>query len=129
MNHAEFIHEVQYRAGLTSVELAEKATSAALETLAERISGDETDHLSAQLPPELVKPLQEGKQDPKSGEVFSLDEFVQRVSNREQVTLPEAMSHARLVLEVIAKAVTPGQWSDVKDNLPDEFESLWNPVS
>lgn len=73
--------------------------------------------------------LQQGKQEPKSGQVFSLEEFVQRVSDREQVTLPAATQHARLVLEVLQKAVTPGEISDVRSNLPADFEPLFSPVS
>ncbi|MBE9080438.1 DUF2267 domain-containing protein [Romeria aff. gracilis LEGE 07310] len=129
MKYNEFISEVQDRASLDSQAQAERATQATLQTLAERISGDETDHLCAQLTQELAQYLQQGKQEPKSGQVFSLEEFVQRVSDREQVTLPAATQHARLVLEVLQKAVTPGEISDVRSNLPADFEPLFSPVS
>lgn len=129
MKYSEFIHQVQNRASLDSQSHSERAIQATLETLAERISGDETEHLCAQLPQELTQYLQQGKQEPKRGQVFSLGEFVQRVSDREQVTLPEATQHARLVLEVLEQAVTPGEISDIRANLPADFEPLFSPVS
>ncbi|GFE70351.1 DUF2267 domain-containing protein [Chroococcus sp. FPU101] len=41
MKHDEFIGQVQNRAGLTSREEAKVATRAVLETLAERLAGNE----------------------------------------------------------------------------------------
>ncbi|MEH2241168.1 hypothetical protein [Nostoc sp.] len=36
-----------------------------------------------------------------SGERFSLDEFFGRVSQRESIDLPDAVHHARVVIEVL----------------------------
>lgn len=129
MKYDEFIKEVQHRAALESRDQAEVAARATLNTLAERIAGDETEDLAAQLPQELKSFLLEHKQEPKSAQTFSLDEFVKRVSDREQVDVPEATNHARLVFEVLAKAVTTGELEDVKANLPKDYEPLFTPVS
>ena len=60
MKGDEFIAEVKNLAELDSNEEAEKATRATIETLKERLAGDEPSNLAAQLPPE-VAPNVEGE--------------------------------------------------------------------
>lgn len=123
MKHDEFIGQVQHRARLNSRGAAEHATRATLETLAERLAGGEADDLAAQLPPELGEYLRgEGA---ALGERFSLDEFFQRVSLRERVDLPDAVFHARAVIEVLSLAVSKGEMDDVRAQLPAEFARLF----
>jgi uncharacterized protein (DUF2267 family) len=58
MKYDEFIKHVQSIAQLESWQAAEQATRATLETIAERIVGDEASQLAAQLPAELAQSLQ-----------------------------------------------------------------------
>jgi uncharacterized protein (DUF2267 family) len=123
MKHDEFIGQVQYRARLSSRGAAERATRATLETLAERLAGGEAKDLAAQLPPEIAEYLQGGWS--AMGERFSLAEFFRRVSQREGADLPDAVFHARAVIEVLSEAVSQGEMDDVRAQLPAEFDRLF----
>jgi uncharacterized protein (DUF2267 family) len=80
MKGDEFIAEVRNLAELDSNEEAEKATRATLETLRERLAGNEPSNLAAQLPPEIA-PYAEGD---GGRESFSVQEFYERVAEREK---------------------------------------------
>jgi uncharacterized protein (DUF2267 family) len=123
MKYDEFIGQVQNRARLSSREEAVKAIRATLETLAERLAGGEPKDLAAQLPEEIGAYLQHEKAG--TGERFSLDEFFKRVSEREGADLPVSVYHARVVIEVLTEAVTRGQMNDVRAQLPEEFDRLF----
>lgn len=123
MQFDEFVGEVQHLARLGSTGNAVRATAATLETLGERLHGDEADNLGAQLPYALAAYLRLARRK----ETFGLDEFFQRVAKREGsgVDLPDAAHHARVVVTVLEKAVTPGEWADAKAQLPDEWNALF----
>ena len=122
MKHDEFIGQVQHRARLSSRGAAERATRATLETLAERLSGGEAKDLAAQLPPEIGEHLRGSWS--AIGDRFSLDEFFKRVSRREGTDLPDAVFHARVVIEVLREAVSKGEMDDIRAQLPAEFDRL-----
>ncbi len=123
MQFHDFLGQVQNRAQMPSIEDALKATRATLSTLAERLGGEEPRHLAAQLPVEL-KNFLEG---PSSGmgERFDSDEFLHRISEKEGIDLPVAVYHTRVVLEVLGEAVSPGEMSDVKSQLPKDYQRLF----
>lgn len=123
MQHDEFIGQVQKRAHLSSRGNAELATRATLETLAERLAGREPFNAAAQLPKGIAQYLQH--EHAGSGERFSLDEFFERISQREGVELPEAVHHARMVVEVLSEAISPGEINDIRSQLPPEFDPLF----
>ncbi len=123
MKHDEFIGQVQHRARLGSRGEAERATRATLETLAERLAGGEAKNLASQLPQEIGEHLR--REWSGIGERFSLDEFFRRVSLREGVDLPDAIFHARAVIEVVSEAVSKGEMDDVRAQLPAEFDRLF----
>jgi uncharacterized protein (DUF2267 family) len=123
MKHDEFIGQVQHRAQLGSRGQAERATRVTLETLAERLAGGEAKDLAAQLPLEIGEHLTD--QWSAIGERFSLEEFFRRVSLREGVDLPDAIFHARAVIEVLSEAVSKGEMDDVRAQLPAEFDRLF----
>jgi uncharacterized protein (DUF2267 family) len=117
----QFISEVRNLAEVDSKEEAEKATSATLETLKERLAGNEPSNLAAQLPPEIAPYL-----DGEGGrESFSVDEFYERVAQREGVSQDEAVKHARAVATVVQTAVTGGEVDDVRSQLGNDYEELF----
>ena len=61
-----------------------------------------------------------------SFERLSLDDFFKRVGAREggSTELPDAVFHARCVMEVLQLAVTPGLVEKLHEVLPAEFEPL-----
>ncbi len=123
MQHDEFIAQVKHRANLRTSGDAELATRATLETLAERLAGNEANNVAAQLPRSIAQYLQH--QYAGAGVRLSLDEFLQRISLREGVELPQAANHARAVMEVFTEAISPGEIEDIRTQLPPEFELLF----
>lgn len=121
MKYDEFVGQVHHQARLASRGEAVRATHATLETLAERLTADQAEHLAAQLPQEIGKYLHLAN----GGGRFGLDEFFQRVAERETVDLPEAVHHARAVVSVLGDAVTEGELEHVLAQLPDEYEPLF----
>ncbi len=121
MKGDQFISEVRNLAEVDSKEEAEKATRATLETLKERLAGNEPSNLAAQLPPEIASYL-----DGEGGrESFSVDEFYERVAQREGVSQDEAVKHTRAVATVVQTAVTGGEVDDVRSQLGNEYEELF----
>ncbi|TVP61223.1 MAG: DUF2267 domain-containing protein [Nodularia sp. (in: Bacteria)] len=123
MQHDEFIGQVQNRAHLRSRGDAELATRATLETLGERLAGGEPADAAAQLPKGIAEYLQH--EDAGAGEPFSLDEFFQRVSQRESVDVADAVHHTRVVMEVLSEAISEGEMDDILSQLPSEFNPLF----
>ena len=102
-------------------EEAERAVRATLETLRERLAGNEPNNLADQLPPEIADPLRgEGGRDG-----FSLAEFYRRVADKECVEETEAIRHARAVATVVEEAVTTGGMDHVRDQLNPEYTELF----
>lgn len=123
MKYDEFIKHVQSTAQLESRQAAEQATRATLETVAERIVGNEASQLAAQLPAELGQYLRghEGE----NGHHFSIKEFYQRVSEKAGVEPVSAATQVRAVFTVLNEAVTPGEFADVKANFSPDYHELF----
>jgi len=123
VKYDQFIKHVQEEAQLNSREDAERATRATLETIKERIVGNEASQLAAQLPKELAQYLhgREGE----DGQYFKIDEFCQRVSAKEGVEQIVAVAHAKAVFAVLQQAVTPGEFADVRSNFSEDYEELF----
>ncbi len=123
MKHDKFIKQVQGAAQLNSQPEVERAIPATLETLKERIVGDEASQLAAQLPPEIGQYLQ-GREG-ENGQFFPLLDFYRRVSEKEGVEPTTAAIHVRAVFSVLQEAVTPGEIADVRANLSEDYEELF----
>jgi uncharacterized protein (DUF2267 family) len=123
MKYDEFIKAVQGLAQLESRQAAEQATRSTLETIAERILGDEASDLAAQLPAELGQYLRghEGE----NGHHFPLKEFYQRISQKSGTDLDAAAVQARAVFIVLNQAVTPGEFADVRSNFSEDYDELF----
>jgi uncharacterized protein (DUF2267 family) len=121
MKDDEFIAEVRNLAELGNDDEAEKATRATLETLRERLAGNEPSNLAAQLPPEIASYV-EGSGGQTS---FGVDEFYGRVAQKEGVSQDEAVRHARAVATVLQTAVTGGEFDDVRSQLGNEYKELF----
>lgn len=124
MKAPEITKEVMQRANIGSRTAADNAIRATLETLSEHLTEGAANNLVAQLPEEIAVYLQQ----PYAGigDRFSLDEFFQRVSQREGVGLLDATLHARVVTAVLAEAVTTGELDNVKSQLPPDLAQLFN---
>jgi uncharacterized protein (DUF2267 family) len=117
-----FIARVARRAALGLPE-AHRATAAVLETLAERIAGGEVDDLAEQLPPELRPPLERGKgRTGGKAQRMSLDEFADRVAEREGISYEQALDHARAVFATLRETLDDKEFSDLLSELPRGYQ-------
>ena len=122
MQYSEFVKRVAEGAGFDSTEEADRATTATLSVLGERLKGGEPKDAGAQLPPELADAI--GFRGP--GDIFDLTEFYRRVAEREgpRTLVTDAQWHAAAVMEVLLEAVSPGERDDILAQLPKEYASL-----
>ncbi|MGI9212035.1 MAG: DUF2267 domain-containing protein [Methylococcaceae bacterium] len=126
MKYEDFLGQVQHQARLASLEEAVRAIRATLETFGERLYGGSADNLAAQLPMEIGHFL---RTPPYHGR-FTLEDFYQRVAEREGRGLSDAIFHARVVLNVMEVAVDSGEMKKIRAQLPHEWDSLMgNPHS
>ncbi len=121
MKYDEFVGRVQNRARLADSGEAVRAIRATLQTLGERLYGNEADHLAAQLPNEIALYIDLAEQK----ESFSVQEFFKRIAERENVDLPESAHHTRAVISVVQDAVTAGEIDDVLEQLPEDWNELF----
>ena len=121
MKGEQFIAEVSNLAELDSNEDTEKAIRATLETLKERLADNEPSNLAAQLPPEIAVFV-----DGDGGrEAFSVQEFYERVAQKEGTNSEEAVKHAQAVATVLQTAVTGGELENVRSQLDNDYEELF----
>ncbi len=126
MTYEEFVGNVQHHARLGSEGDTMRAIEATLATLAERIPGDQADHLAAQLPAALGAYVKANRGADRTSESFDLGEFYERVARREGVDLPDAVHHAKVVMNVVREAITPGEMDHLWSALPDEYNEIFD---
>lgn len=123
MDHEQFVRYVErVVAGGLSFEDAERAIAATLTTLGECLAPADARNLAAQLTAELQRPLVGPHARPP---VRSLEEFLGRVADREDVTPSEALHHARAVFDALTEAVTGHELQHVREQLPDGLDTLF----
>lgn len=129
MNFDAFTGQVQHRLELPGTGESVRAIRATLTTLGERIQEGEARDLAASLPMEIDYYLTGAVRE--HGERFDWSEFVARVHEREGTGNPddhaEAAYHARVVMAVVAEAVAPTEFEQVRGQLPsdDGWDSLF----
>lgn len=125
MNHTEFIQLVATSPTVSPTQ-AEPIARAALQTLAERISGGQARDLASQLPEELRGYVRKPHESP---EPFGLAEFFERVQARAAVDLQSATDGTRAVLDTLREAVSAKEYGDFVSQLPKEFWQLTGPAA
>jgi uncharacterized protein (DUF2267 family) len=123
MQFHEFLGRVQDRARLSSLGDADTATRATLTTLRERLAGGEPKDIASQLTESIAKYLEApGREQPDR---FSLDEFYRRVRQRAGVDHETAVFQTHAVMSVLDDAVTSGELGDIRDQLPTDFDEIF----
>ncbi|MEA2290220.1 MAG: hypothetical protein QOD55_2217 [Solirubrobacteraceae bacterium] len=113
-----FVERVKRRADLDRLE-AERAAESVLETLAERLVAGEVEDLQAVLPERFRAALERGKvRGQAKPRRMSLDEFVDRVAGKEEVSFDEAFRHTQAVFATLAEALPPRELRDILHELP-----------
>jgi uncharacterized protein (DUF2267 family) len=121
MQYEEFIGHVRKRARSVSMDEAERAAQATLETLGERLTKQEREDLAEQLPGKLKGYLFRQE----AGQPLKLDEFFEEVSFRGGIDRPKAVKMTRAVLTTLRQAVSPGEIEDVLSQLPKDYHALF----
>lgn len=128
MQYQEFIDHVQQRAQLGNPEDAERLTQTVLGVLGERLYRTVCDNLASQLPKEM-KGFLFSSQPPENTwrdvQQFSLEEFYNRVSARMDIGYPAAVRQSRTVIAVVQETVSSGVIDNVRAELPNEFNELF----
>lgn len=124
VQHDEFVDELQHRIQTDSHGETHHAAHAVLETLGERIQDDEAKDLAGPLPMEIDRYLIEAD----GGQRFGWNEFVERVAERENSDYPDAQFHAQAVMTMVDETVPDSEMQDVRANLPDEYDDLFELV-
>ena len=119
MRYQDFIGRVAERAGLTAPE-AERAATAVLSTLAERIGAKEATDTASQLPKEL-QPALATVPVPKQ---FDAAEFVRRVAHRAGFDDGKARAATRAVFATLHEAVSHGELTDWEPELSADYVDL-----
>jgi uncharacterized protein (DUF2267 family) len=120
MEYEEIIEVTQRASGGLGSEAAERAAQATLQTLAERLPRGEARHILQELPAEL-KPWVYTETD---AEAFGIDEFLNRVAQREGVDVETALLRARAVFFALGDALSPREVEHLAANLPETYEPL-----
>ncbi|OCQ89877.1 hypothetical protein BCD64_18205 [Nostoc sp. MBR 210] len=123
MEYHEFITHVQSLSQSDSLEEAELATRATLETIKERVAESDIQDLAAQLPRKLSDYLQAQTQ--ASTQSFHLQEFIQRVSQKEHIEPTTTAIHVRAVFAVLQNAISPEIFSKFQAHFSHDYEELF----
>lgn len=126
MDYDTFVDQVAQRTGTPAVRAVE-LTGAALETLAERLTGGEVLDLAVQLPAQLQVVLKPGP-DNEAAQRFGAAEFVTRVAVRARVDESTARVAVRAVFTTLREAIRSGEFDDVAVQLPREYRELVEPA-
>jgi CBS domain-containing protein/uncharacterized protein (DUF2267 family) len=120
MTYDRFVKRVQSLGSLPSLGAAIAAIHATLTTLGERLHGNEGRQLASQLPREIGTFVGS-----PTASRFSLADFYARVASRAGIRSTEAEIQARVVMRVLAEAISPGEMEDVLAQLPAEYDELF----
>ncbi|BAY96922.1 hypothetical protein NIES37_08590 [Tolypothrix tenuis PCC 7101] len=127
MQYEEFITHVQSLALSDSRVEAERATRATLETIQERIPAEEVQALAEQLPGEIRNYLETSQGQP--GQIFNLQEFINRTSQKENIEPTTAAIHVRAVFAVLQNAVVPEKFASFHAYFSHDYEELFTSAS
>ena len=130
MQEDEFIEVVERRRDVEPRERAYVATSATLEVLGRWVTSGEVENIASQLPERLGDRL---RSEAGEADELSVEEFLERVGDyeRDHEVDPSAAAvegHVRGVLSVLGKAVSGSELEDARDQLPEGFEPLFEPI-
>ena len=128
MQENEFYTLVQQASHADTVERAQVAIEAVLETLGETVSGGQAEDVAAQLPGELAGVLEHADHD---GAGYDYDDFTARVGEHLRGTDLEPADAERYVEGVTAAltaAVTDGELRNLKAQLEADVASLFEGV-
>lgn len=125
MDEHEFYEQVQDRADFDDEEDAIAITHATLQTLSQRISEEQARDLAQHLADPLGDSLTESHGHP---ETFDREAFFDRIGNHEGVNaaIEDRDERVEAVLGTLADAVGDESFTDMRNQLPSDFEELFD---
>jgi uncharacterized protein (DUF2267 family) len=126
MQFDEFISRVQEQSKLASREEAITLTKAVLETLGERLDRKVRNGVAAQLP-NALKDFLLARSD--QTDLYDLPEFYNRVGARSDLKYQDATERTRQVFSVLHHALPSGEIEDILEDLPSEYQTLFEKES
>ena len=124
MDYSQFIGQVQHRLEMPTQGKTVRAIRATLTTVGERLQEGEAQDLAGPLPMEIDWYLESAD----SGQRFDFDEFVDRVGERASADDQDALFYAQAIMSLVAELVPEGELQQVRDQLPADYDPLWNLV-
>lgn len=121
MQTDEFIERVHLRVPEGKAETTREATRVTLHALGGILSEEEAHNLAAQLPSDLADAVTITAEQPGPADC---DELYELVATRADIPPPLAASYAAAVVDVLRKAVSGGEFTNVVMDLPAEFDEL-----
>ena len=122
MHFDDFINRVQEQTKLDTSEEAIAVTKAVLETLGERLDRKVRNGVAAQLPNALKDFLLARS---NQTDRYELAEFYNRVGARADLKYEQAATFTQQVFAVLWQAIPEGEIQDILEDLPSEYESLF----
>jgi uncharacterized protein (DUF2267 family) len=129
MQEDEFYALVQEASHLDTVDRAQVASEAVLETLGEALTGGEAEDAASQLPDGLASIVEDADHD---GAGYDREAFVERVGEHLRGTDVESDDAERFadgVTDALAAALTAGELEDLKSQLDDGLHPLFEGVT
>lgn len=119
MKYRELVKKVQDKSGFSDSE-AENALRLIVNKLATRLTPGERKDFASQLPAELQDLAL------PAGEVqkFSADDMVQELSELQDINKNHAKKQILAVWEALKATITPGQISDIRNQLPRDLTAM-----
>ena len=131
MTKSQFIEIVRKELGLEDPAFAELATEAVLQTLHDRLTEGQADHIETHLPKELKPLWSRGLTDRllamwRGPEKMTKREFLRRVGRRAHLS-DESRSHdlAQGVFKALKKQLPAKDADNVGGQLPRDLKDLW----
>ena len=125
MDETQLFDAVAQRANLDSAEDGRDATYATLRAFGEHVSQGQAEELAADLPDDLAEVVTDLSTE--HPEETTVDAFVAQVAAAEDVDEATATEHVRAVASVLAETVGHDELRDARSQLPNEFDSLFEP--
>jgi uncharacterized protein (DUF2267 family) len=118
VRYGHLVEQVQERAGLPTLLQADRVTRSVLAVLGLRLAACPNRRLAARLPSPLAAEMSEET----AGEQFGVEEFYQRIADREGSVPEVARLHAQVVIGVLQETMAVSEFADIVEALPAEYE-------
>jgi uncharacterized protein (DUF2267 family) len=120
VRYGHLVEQVQERADLPTLLMADRATRSVLAVLGQRLAACPNRKLAARLPSPLAAEMSEET----AGEEFGVEELYERVAAREGSAPDIARLHAQVVISVVRETMSVPEFADIVEALPVEYEDL-----